>query len=338
MSKSIEQGATESAWDGELAVDEIVERVIDVFDNKVTQRVRRMNIVERMARVMAEMQVVDKSGQNREQGYKFRPIDEFMNSLHGPLSKYGVVITPRVKSIERSERDRMRQGTIVGITRVVDMLVEYTFSAPDGSEVVTVTAGEGADVADKATNKAMAGALKYAIMQTFMVPTRDMVDADQTTPDVPSGSANAQQQRASDAQLNVPPRHEIMSKLDEACEALGKTRAALTEKWRKTHDVGVVKNLDDPDKVPDLELYRYVVSLQPYVAQAKRQQQAGEPDEAKTDEQLAAEQQIGDAASQEPSDAERAAQPNVNTVLCDATNGDKKCTGAAGHSGDHVWW
>lgn len=286
------------------------------------------NIVERMAAVMSEVTAVGKTGQNREQGYAFRSIDEFMNSLHGPLSKHGVVITPKILERQISERER-RNG---GITRIVDLLVEYTFHSPDGSYVTTITAGEGADVADKATNKAMAGALKYAIMQTFVVPTRDMIDGDSETPEVPSQreSAAVHAERVEAAAL--PPREEIMRKLDEACDALAQTRAKITEKWRKTNNVGPVAELEDESKTPSLALYRFVVSLQPYVDQALKQRTEAAAQETETTPQ--------DPDVPEPTDDERAAAARaaIATKVCDARDGDRTCTRSAGHDGEHAWW
>ena len=42
--------------------------------------------------------------------------------------------------------------------------------------------GEGMDSGDKATNKAMAIALKYACFQVFCIPTEEMKDPDAETP------------------------------------------------------------------------------------------------------------------------------------------------------------
>ena len=39
------------------------------------------------------------------------------------------------------------------------------------------------DSGDKATNKAMAAAFKYALFQTFCIPTEEMKDADAETPE-----------------------------------------------------------------------------------------------------------------------------------------------------------
>src|SRR5690606_6278200 len=63
------------------------------------------------------------------------------------------------------------------------------FHATDGSSVSTEVEGEGMDSGDKSSNKAMAVAHKYAILQAFCIPTEDMPDPDaevhQPTPKPP---------------------------------------------------------------------------------------------------------------------------------------------------------
>src|SRR5688572_17883580 len=111
----------------------------------------RRNIQQRICAVMGAMSAIGKTERNREQGYAFRGIDAFMNALHPQLVEHGVVITPRVLERSSFERDRYnRQRELVGVTRIVELLVEFTFTGIDGSSLVVVTAAEGADVADKA--------------------------------------------------------------------------------------------------------------------------------------------------------------------------------------------
>jgi hypothetical protein len=63
--------------------------------------------------------------------------------------------------------------------------MEYDFFAEDGSKVtVGPIPAEGLDSGDKATNKALSAALKYALIQTFSVPTEDMAEADLETPEI----------------------------------------------------------------------------------------------------------------------------------------------------------
>jgi hypothetical protein len=63
--------------------------------------------------------------------------------------------------------------------------VRFDFvSADDGSMHEVVTFGEAMDSGDKATNKAMSAAYKYACMQAFCIPTEGDNDADAKTHEV----------------------------------------------------------------------------------------------------------------------------------------------------------
>lgn len=62
--------------------------------------------------------------------------------------------------------------------------IKYTFFAEDGSSVYAIVIGEGMDTGDKATNKAMSIAFKYACFQVFCIPTEEMQDPDAERPEL----------------------------------------------------------------------------------------------------------------------------------------------------------
>ena len=67
----------------------------------------------------------------------------------------------------------------------VTVRCEFDFvSSEDGSKHTVTTYGEAMDSGDKATNKAMSAAYKYACMQAFSIPTEGDNDADATTHEV----------------------------------------------------------------------------------------------------------------------------------------------------------
>jgi len=88
--------------------------------------------------------------------------------------KYKVFIVPEVLEQTREERTTKNGNTVIYSV----CKVKYTFYADDGSSVQAVVVGEGMDSGDKATNKAMSIAFKYACFQTFCIPTEEMVDPD----------------------------------------------------------------------------------------------------------------------------------------------------------------
>lgn len=149
-------------------------------------------IYKRMTSIMAEIGAVKKDQKNAAQGFKFRGIDQFVNALHPLLVANKVFLAPKVVS-ERSEiKEVTRSSGKVGYDKHVMLMVEYTFWADDGSNVtIGPIAAEGLDSGDKATTKALSAGLKYALIQTFCVPTQDMVDSDSTSPTL--GDAESEQ-------------------------------------------------------------------------------------------------------------------------------------------------
>lgn len=138
-----------------------------------------MNIYESITKIMAEIPAIGKNKTNLQQKFKYRGIDDVMNAIQPLLAKYKVFIVPTVLEQTREERQTKGGGTLIySICKI-----KYTFYAEDGSNITAITIGEGMDSGDKATNKAMAIAMKYALFQVFCIPTDEMKDPDAETPD-----------------------------------------------------------------------------------------------------------------------------------------------------------
>jgi hypothetical protein len=126
---------------------------------------------------MAEIGAIGKDQTNKQQGFKYRGIDDVMNALQPVLVKYGVFVVPEVMEQSREERQTKTGSNLIYSV----CTIRYTFCASDGSNVSAVVIGEGMDSGDKATNKAMAIAFKYACFQVFCIPTEEMKDPDSET-------------------------------------------------------------------------------------------------------------------------------------------------------------
>jgi hypothetical protein len=124
---------------------------------------------------------IGKDRSNQQQGYKFRGIDDVYNALAPLLAKHGLCVLPRCTSREVVERTNAKGTALFYVT----VCAEFDFvAAEDGSKHTVVTYGEAMDSGDKATNKAMSAAYKYACMQAFSIPTEGDNDADATTHEV----------------------------------------------------------------------------------------------------------------------------------------------------------
>ena len=139
-----------------------------------------MNIYETVSAVMNDIGAIGKNSKNQTQGFMFRGIDAVMNAIAPALQKYKLFIVPEVLEQTREERINSKGTTLLySIVKV-----RYTFYAEDGSSVEAVVIGEGMDSGDKATNKAMSIAFKYACFQVFCIPTEEMVDPDKESHEV----------------------------------------------------------------------------------------------------------------------------------------------------------
>lgn len=129
--------------------------------------------------VMEDIGVVGKGDYNKQQGFKYRGIDAVMNALNPAMIKHKIFCTPEVLEQTREERSTKNGGNLIySVCRM-----RYRFYATDGSFVEAIVVGEGMDSGDKATNKAMSIAFKYACFQTFCIPTEDFaIDPDKETP------------------------------------------------------------------------------------------------------------------------------------------------------------
>lgn len=136
-----------------------------------------------IAEVMGELAKVGigKNNKNAAQGYKFRGIDDVYNALAPQLARARLLVLPRVLNRTVTERETKNGGVLFYV--VLD--VEFDFvSATDGSKHTVRMIGEAMDSGDKASNKAMSAAYKYACMEAFCIPTEGDNDADGTTHEV----------------------------------------------------------------------------------------------------------------------------------------------------------
>lgn len=135
-------------------------------------------IFEKLCAINKEVEAVKKGEKNQQQGFMYRGIDSVMNELHSLFAKHSVFISS--ESIERSVTERQTKNG--GVLFYVTEKMKFTFYAEDGSSVSSTIDGEAMDSGDKATNKAMSIALKYCLLQMFLIPTIEDKDPDATTP------------------------------------------------------------------------------------------------------------------------------------------------------------
>lgn len=167
-------------------------------------------LAAKMAAAMAEVGRVEKRGRNTAQDYKYARADDVAEQTRGVLAKHGIALFADV--LEDGVREIVIPPAKEGFTgktlRVSRVRVAWTFVDSETGESRTVhTPGEGMDSGDKGIYKAMTGAMKYALMLGFLIPTGDgdperASEADEVET---NGGSNAEKLRAKVAAATKPP-------------------------------------------------------------------------------------------------------------------------------------
>jgi hypothetical protein len=168
-------------------------------------------IHQKMIAILRDVPMIGKNQRNVKQNFNFRGIDTVYNELHGILAKHGVFTTSEILA-ERSEERQSHAGGCL-IYRI--LTIKYNFFAEDGSSVSSTVIGEGMDSGDKASNKAMAVAHKYTLLQAFAIPTDDLKDPDFETHEV--APRNGETKSAA----SLPEKSEIDDKINALIKANG---------------------------------------------------------------------------------------------------------------------
>ncbi|NBW08929.1 MAG: hypothetical protein EBR82_12980 [Caulobacteraceae bacterium] len=131
----------------------------------------------KLAEVMGEIGYISKGGTNSAQGYKYVMASQVADAIREKLAAKGIAIIPG--DIEKLSESTSASGKQVILT------FKYSWHLVDGEtgEKHTIySLGSGADSGDKHVYKATTGALKYALLTTFLIPTGD--DPENDTADV----------------------------------------------------------------------------------------------------------------------------------------------------------
>lgn len=141
-------------------------------------------IYKKLGEVMGKIGAIDKGQKNVQQGFMFRGIDDFMNALHGLMAEAGIIILPsEIEHLQENFETVNKEGR-KNLQFRTRLHLRFTFvSTEDGSSVTADGWGEAADNGDKGYNKCKSIALKYVLMQMFLVPTKDIADPDKEVPD-----------------------------------------------------------------------------------------------------------------------------------------------------------
>ena len=154
------------------------------------------NIHEAILEVMQEVGYVQKTGKmSGGARYTYASEADLINALRPAMTKAQIIAYPaEVTNVE------IQQYSTSGGTVMQDRVATirwFFVHAPSETSISVEVVGEGSDSGDKASNKAMTAAMKYALRQTFLIETGDDPDSErpeyeraspkESNPSVPQG-------------------------------------------------------------------------------------------------------------------------------------------------------
>lgn len=182
----------------------------------------RPGVGELVPELMKRVGFIGKERNNQKQNYQFRGIDDVLNFVGPPAAEIGLRAEVRVS-------DHARTFEHIGTVQYPKMVVHVTLKmvitlvAPDGSTHTMEGFGEAMDYnGDKATNKAMASAFKYACFFGLIIPVDGVLDDGDTEGLLP------EEKRVPIAKTKRPSPKDQKAKADLE-KAAGKTETAAIE-------------------------------------------------------------------------------------------------------------
>lgn len=239
---------------------------------------QKRNVYQAIAEVQAELakEGISKDRPNQEQRYMFRGIDQVYNALAPKLAAAKLSILPFVEDRVEREYTTKRGTQMLHVT----LRVRYDMiCAEDPSTVHQLQVfGEGTDTGDKASNKALSAAYKYAVIQAFAIPVEGQDDADATTPEERAAPAKA-----------APPPPNVDSSTGEivTISAEDAKNVQMAVKNAGIQEAPFFKWLKVPkgkyDQIPQAKLAKVQERLMEKLAEAKKTEEAKTADDLDDD-------------------------------------------------------
>lgn len=157
----------------------------------------------KLSEVMACVDRVAKNGTNKAQNYSYAMATDIYDAVRAELSRRFVAIVPNVLKSEFQERKTQSGGSMT----ICTLTVRFDFVDGETGETHTTTlVGSGSDSLDKAPYKAMTGATKNCLINTFLIPTgTDPEHEPKREIPAPQGLDAVKRQMAGGSQRPSPP-------------------------------------------------------------------------------------------------------------------------------------
>jgi hypothetical protein len=131
----------------------------------------------RLAAVLAAVERIPKRGYNEFHKYEYALAADVIDSMRTLFVEHGLILLAQCAAVEREVFSGEKGDSLLTRASVV-----FTVADPESGESINLPwVGEGYDKGDKGLYKAYTGALKYWLMDTFLIPTGDDPENDPET-------------------------------------------------------------------------------------------------------------------------------------------------------------
>lgn len=133
------------------------------------------SIHTKLSAILKAVGYIEKTGTNASQGYKYVQAAAVADKIRNEFADRGLTMIP--ENIEVTESGLTPSGK----QALVTLRITWKITDSESGEFVTFqSVGSGSDSTDKAVYKAMTGALKYALLLGFLIPTGDDPENEKT--------------------------------------------------------------------------------------------------------------------------------------------------------------
>ncbi len=129
----------------------------------------KLNIYQKINKVMEEVEAVQKESKKVNGQYTFVSHDAVAAALHMPMARNGIVMIPTVAELVRD-----------GNMTIIKLDITFVNSDAPEEKILVTHYGYGIDSQDKGIGKAVSYAVKYALLKMFCLETGDDVEKDNT--------------------------------------------------------------------------------------------------------------------------------------------------------------
>lgn len=151
-------------------------------------------------------------------GYTYAGVADLINHVRPVMAELGISMhVHQMRNVQRETYPTARGGTMHKTT--IEAVVRFLHTS--GTFIDVEAIGEAADSGDKSSPKAMTGAFKYALMQTFCIETGDDPD------DYPSSEQERAPKEADG--FKAPPRSQPANQQSARQEGIARGQAAMAK-------------------------------------------------------------------------------------------------------------